>query len=37
MENEIRKILSREMMEKYERFALLAFLKSEPNAHWCPL
>lgn len=36
-ENELKKVLDPVMMEKYERFSLLAFLKNEPNAHWCPL
>jgi len=35
-DHEIRKLVDDETMQKYERFCLLSFLNTDPNAHWCP-
>jgi hypothetical protein len=35
-DHEIRARVSPETMQRYERFCLLSFLNTDPNAHWCP-
>ena len=36
-DKDLRRILDEETMKKYEHFCFLAYIKNEPNSHWCPL